>query len=248
MSPGSGQRGSILFADDDAMMLKATSSALELAGFAVTAVIDAAEALEALVLRPPDALLIDVDMPGNKNLELVQRLRLEGSLLPIVILTGRPSLDSAVGAVRLGVVDYIVKPAQVDELLARLDLAVHRGRVLRAIEETEALAGTVAQRLNVLKQVIREGPGAGITGAPGNELGSVARDPVANLPADELARLTPRERSVLRELAKGQSPQRMAETLGLATNTIRNHLKSIFVKLDVNSQVALLAKLTTPRR
>ena len=53
---------------------------------------------------------------------------------------------------------------------------------------------------------------------------------------------------MLVELAQGLPPQRIAKKLHLATNTVRNHLKSIFLKLDVNSQVALLGKLAATQR
>jgi DNA-binding NarL/FixJ family response regulator len=238
-------RGHILFADDDAMVLRATESVLTLSGFQVTVADSGAQTLVAMETQSPDALLLDINMPGNHNLELVQVLSKDRPLVPIVILTGYPTLDTAVGAVRLGVVDYITKPHKIEELLERLDLAVHRARVLRSIDQAEVLAEELSRRLDALKQVAHQGPGARLAGVPG--VVSVA-DPLRNLTTDDLARLSVRERDVLRELARGQSPQKIAETLQLSTNTIRNHLKSIFLKLGVNSQVALLGKLATVQR
>lgn len=244
-SPDNESRGRILFADDDPMVLRSTTSALLAAGFDVDTVTTGAQALAALDAEATEALLLDIEMPGNQNLELLHALSREKPLLPIVLLTGHPSLDTAVRAVRFGVVDYIAKPPRMDDLIERLDLAVHRGRVLRSIAAAESFATELTRRLDALKQVICQWPGSGVI-TP-SSLGGAA-DPLRNLSEGDLKRLSRRERDVLSELAKGHSPQRMAETLKLSTNTIRNHLKSIFVKLGVKSQVALLAKLASPRR
>ena len=237
-------RGRILFADDEPMVLRSTAAALTLAGFRVTEATTAREALEKIRQQTPEALLIDIEMPGNRDLELLRTLDSEKVHLPVIILTGRPTLATAVSAVRLGVVDYISKPPDIPELLARLDIAVHRGRVLRSIELAEALSAQLSQSLAALKQVIRQGPGGRLL----TPVHGGAFDALRNLDTDAVERLSPRERDVVRELAKGNSPQKVAETLALSTNTIRNHLKSIFVKLRVNSQVELLGKLAAQRR
>ena len=124
-------RGHILFADDDAMVLRATASALSFSGFEVTAVEDGARVLSSLEQRAPDVLLLDINMPGNQNLDLVDGLSRTQPLIPIMILTGYPALDTAMRAVRLGVVDYLFKPYDMGHLIERLDLAVHRARKLR---------------------------------------------------------------------------------------------------------------------
>lgn len=241
-------RGHILLADDDTLVLKATEAALALSGFEVTAVENGAQALAAMELQTPDALLLDINMPGNQNLELVALVAKSRPLVPILLLTGYPTLDTAVGAVRLGAVDYITKPHDMDQLLERLDQAVHRARVLRSIGEAESLAEELSQRLDALKQIIDRVPGSSLPLPPGSSSVTAAFDPLRNLGQSELARLSVREREVLRELARGHSPQKIAKALKLSTNTVRNHLKSIFLKLGVNSQVALLGRLAAPLR
>jgi DNA-binding NarL/FixJ family response regulator len=186
-------------------------------------------------------------MPGNQNLELLQAMSERTSFVSCVILTGYPRLATAVGAVRLGVVDYITKPPVIEELLRRLDAAVHRGRVLRSIDEAVALAGELSRRLDSLNRVIRHGPGARLAAPSSSDDDAAALDPLYNLSPQDLGKLTPRERQVLSGLAMGHSPQKIGEAMRLSTNTVRNHLKSIFVKLGVNSQVALLSKLTLRR-
>lgn len=241
-------RGHILLADDDALVLKATEAALALSGFEVTAVENGLQALAVIEAQTPDALLLDINMPGNQNLELVALVAKNKPLVPILLLTGYPTLDTAVGAVRLGAVDYITKPHKMDQLLERLDMAVQRARVLRSIGEAESLAAELSQRLEALKQIIDRVPGSPPPPVPELPERSAVFDPLRNLGQTELGKLSARERDVLRELARGHSPQKIAEALQLSTNTVRNHLKSIFLKLGVNSQVALLGRLAAPPR
>lgn len=240
-------RGHVLFADDDAMVLRATASALALSGFEVTAVESGAHVLATLQARVPDALLLDINMPGNQDLDLVDVLRRSDPHIPIVILTGHPALDTAVRAVRLGVVDYLFKPQEMSHLIERLDLAVHRARVLRSVAQAERVASELSQRLDSLKQAICRASSACLAPLPAAAKLAPPLDPLRNLAQSELSQLSVREREVLQELARGHSPQRIATSLQLSTNTVRNHLKSIFLKLRVNSQIALLAKLATPQ-
>ena len=154
----------------------------------------------------------------------------------------------AMGTVRLGVVDYLFKPQELSHLIERLDLAVQRSRMLRSVSQAERAASQLSQRLHTLKQAIRHTSSVSLAlpaqaPAPGAPI-----DPLRNLAPRDLALLSAREREVLRELARGHTPQRIAASLGLSTNTVRNHLKSIFLKLRVNSQIALLAKLATPQQ
>ncbi len=240
-------RGHILFADDDAMVLRATAAALSLSGFEVTPVEDGAHVLSALEARLPDAMLLDINMPGNQNLDLVDVLNQSKPHIPIVILTGHPALDTAVRAVRLGVVDYLFKPQDMSHLIERLDLAVHRARVLRSVGEAERVASQLSQRLDTLKQAICRTSSVHFAGAAESGKNAAPPDLLRNLAPGELAHLSARERDVLQELARGHSPQKIAQSLQLSPNTVRNHLKSIFLKLRVNSQIALLAKLATPQ-
>jgi DNA-binding CsgD family transcriptional regulator len=135
-----------------------------------------------------------------------------------------------------------------DQLLDRLDVAVHRARVLRSIGEAESLAEELSQRLEALRQVIDRAPGSQLAPLPDASGAAADFDPLRNLGPGELAKLSAREREVLRELARGHSPQKIANALQLSTNTVRNHLKSIFLKLGVNSQVALLGRLAARSR
>jgi DNA-binding NarL/FixJ family response regulator len=235
-------RGRVLLADDDAAVLRPTSIALRKAGFEVDVVATGNEAAEALSKNTYDALVADINMPGNERLELAQVRREGQAMVPVILMTGYPSLETAVGALRYGVIDYITKPIDPEELFVRVDGAVSRGRALRALDDTRQRAAALIEAVGALESVVR------LSGVPdpsqSSDSPSVAhRDPLERLPAHELSRLSPRERDVVRLLAVGHPVQAVAKTLGLSTNTVRNHVKSVFAKLRVRSQVALLGKL-----
>lgn len=230
-----GRRGRILFADDEPHVLLPTTGVLRAEGFDVHAVCSGDEARLAMENNEFDAMLLDIEMPGNYDLQLLKAVVEHSPFTPVVLLTGHPNVETAVGSVRLGVVDYLTKPSTPEVLIDRLDSAVHRGRVLQSIQKAQQLSEEVGCLLEDLKQVIVQGPGGA---SP-----SSAADPLRNLSDVELGRLSSREREVLVELSRGQATAQVAKELQLSVHTVRNHLKSIFLKLGVNSQIALLGKV-----
>lgn len=235
-----GSRGRILFADDDVAVLKPTTTALMRAGFMVTAAASGHEALARLSEQGAyDLLLADIAMPGNAGLELAEWAVRE-ALLPVVLITGYPSVATAVQALRAGVVDYITKPFDFDELFARLDMAIERGHAMRAVRSVREQADRLASTAASLQSILRGHPSSE---PPAERPRLPTTDPLRHLPAEEVELLSPRERDVLRYLARGNQVADIARLLGLSSNTVRNHVKSLFIKLKVRSQVALLGKL-----
>jgi DNA-binding NarL/FixJ family response regulator len=238
----SGARGNVLVADDEHGSRDILGRSLRKEGFLVEAVCNGKEALQALRNGVFDVLLADLNMPGNARLELLTLMRDEQVLLPVVLMTGAPTIDSAIGALRLGVLDYITKPFELDELVTRLDVAIEKGRALHALADAKQRAQFFAESVAVLELAINAftgpAPARASSASPDKRL-----DPLANLSPDELSRLSPREREITRLLALGNGVGSVATTLNLSPNTVRNHIKSIFVKLQVHSQLALLSKL-----
>jgi two-component system response regulator PilR (NtrC family) len=106
----------ILIVDDEEGMREFLTVVLGTEGYAVRAVSSGKEALEALAQEPYALLITDLWMPGMTGLELVEIARRQYEQLAAVVITAFASLESAIEALRLGALDYITKPFQVDEI------------------------------------------------------------------------------------------------------------------------------------
>ena len=120
----------IMVVDDEAAVRDALRRALRLEGYSVELAADGAEALRRLEDGPPpDALLLDVLMPGVDGLEVCRRLRRSGSRLPVLMLTARAEVADRVAGLDAGADDYLPKPFALQELLARVRALLRRGAV-----------------------------------------------------------------------------------------------------------------------
>tara|TARA_R110002073_G_scaffold336557_1_gene535468 strand:- start:69893 stop:71305 length:1413 start_codon:yes stop_codon:yes gene_type:complete len=108
----------ILIADDEPLYLRTTGQLLRQAGYECECVSDGATALEKLRTEPFDLILSDLNMPGNLKLELLKQGRAQFSHIPLIVITGVPSLPTAIESVRLGIADYLLKPVKFEVLLA----------------------------------------------------------------------------------------------------------------------------------
>ena len=116
----------ILIAEDDRAAREALVRALELEGYVVDAVNDGAQALAAVAEEQPDLLLLDVMMPVIDGLAVCRRLRADGLTLPILILTARTETSDRVVGLDAGADDYLPKPYNLEELLARMRALLRR--------------------------------------------------------------------------------------------------------------------------
>jgi two-component system response regulator HydG len=108
----------ILIADDEPLYLRTTGQLLRKAGYECVCVPDGEEALEKLHNESFDLILSDLNMPGNLKLELLQQGRSQWPHIPLIVITGVPSLPTAIESVRLGIADYLLKPVKYEDLLA----------------------------------------------------------------------------------------------------------------------------------
>ncbi len=157
-------RGRVLFADDDADARDSLGELLRRLGYQCDCAADAAEARARLAVETYDVLLSDIHMPGNTGLELVSDVA--GSGLPVVLLTGRPSLETAVRSVGLAVAGYLTKPPAPAELVRVLDRAVSAGRNLRLVREGRGRLRDWEAELARLEHVLADPVAAGTAGAP----------------------------------------------------------------------------------
>ncbi len=116
----------ILVVDDDPGVRTALDRALRLDGYEVTSVADGQAALESLALTPPDAMVLDLGLPGIDGLDVCKRMRGAGDDTPVLILTARDAVHDRVLGLDAGADDYLVKPFALAELEARLRALLRR--------------------------------------------------------------------------------------------------------------------------
>ena len=145
----------ILIADDEETFRESTVEILAEAGYACSAARDAAEA-ESLLENGYDLLLADVRMPGNAHLEFLENVSRRHPELPVVVITGYPTVGTAVESFRLSIVDYLIKPVGVDDLKRAVERGLRRRTLARAVKEAMTETAKVAGIVDQLGQSMRE--------------------------------------------------------------------------------------------
>ena len=120
----------VLLVDDEVEFTAVLSERLEARGLRVTVVDSGAAALVQAADRTFDAIILDLAMPGMDGIETLRRLRAINADLQIILLTGRATVDLGVEAIKLGAVDLLEKPANLKDLMARIDVASSRKKEL----------------------------------------------------------------------------------------------------------------------
>ena len=116
----------VLVVEDDDAVRRSVERALTFDGYEVTTAADGSSGLAAVAERVPDAVVLDVMMPGIDGLEVCHRIRDAGDRTPILMLTARHELDDRVAGLDAGADDYLVKPFALEELLARVRALLRR--------------------------------------------------------------------------------------------------------------------------
>ena len=117
----------ILVVDDERAVRESLRRALELEGYEIELAADGSEALYRLEgTEEPDAMILDVLMPGVDGLEVCRRIRGTGSKLPVLMLTARTEVEDRVAGLDAGADDYVTKPFALEELLARVRALLRR--------------------------------------------------------------------------------------------------------------------------
>ncbi len=116
----------LLLVEDDPMIAEAVTIALRNAAYAVDWVRDGVSAAATIAHDEHQAVLLDLGLPRKDGLEVLRQLRQSGNSVPVVIITARDGVEDRVKGLDLGADDYVVKPFDVSELLARLRAVVRR--------------------------------------------------------------------------------------------------------------------------
>jgi len=142
----------VLLVEDNQRLATIVAEALRAAGFAVDAVATAGDAEAAAGVLQYDVIILDLGLPDDDGLEVLKRLRGAGHGVPVLILTARDGLEDRVSGLNLGADDYVLKPFDMAELIARLHALLRRpGGALGA----ELMSGNL--RLDTLAREARIG-------------------------------------------------------------------------------------------
>jgi diguanylate cyclase (GGDEF)-like protein len=139
------ERGTILVVDDDADIVRFVEMNLRLEGYRVLVASDGVQALEMVAAEVPDLVLLDVMMPGLDGIEVTRRLRADSrtSTLPVIMLTAKTMTADRVLGLTTGADDYIIKPFDTLELVARVRSTLRRNAEARAVSPLTGLPGNI---------------------------------------------------------------------------------------------------------
>ncbi|WP_040833190.1 response regulator transcription factor [Nocardia brevicatena] len=129
----------VLVVDDEPMIVELLSVSLRFQGFEVATAGDGAKALDLARSFRPQALIVDVMMPGMNGFGLLRRLRADGIGAPVLFLTARDEVHDKVAGLTLGADDYVTKPFSLEEVVARLRVILRRAGAVAPVRETSRL-------------------------------------------------------------------------------------------------------------
>jgi len=146
----------VLVVEDEADVARFLRRGLMEQAYAVDVVGDGESACEAATLNPYDAIVLDIMIPGASGLEVCRRLRAAGLNVPILMLTARDSVEEKIAGLDAGADDYLAKPFEFGELLARLRALLRRGSVVQpaVIQVGEMEIDSRSHRVNIAGQAL----------------------------------------------------------------------------------------------
>jgi DNA-binding NtrC family response regulator len=148
-------RSTVMVVDDDTASRNGLASLLERWGYKSQTAGDAQAALKACEQLPPDAMVLDLIMPGMTGIELVQALGERVQQMAVIFLTGQATIDSAVQAIKLGAYDYLAKPLEANRLRAALEKGLRQVELAR---EANALRQRLESPLGSYGSLIGKSP------------------------------------------------------------------------------------------
>ena len=240
----------VLLVDDEPSVLAAVQAALRAESFEVVGTTSTAQAFTLLSEEPFNVLVSDEEMPEMKGSEFLTRAHKAYPHIPRIMLSGRADVAALTRAVNdAEIFRFLAKPVRASELAAIIQQAVALQRLADVHREVWTAAQAQYAALTLLNDGERE------TSARGETHDSVrfagfrveARREAAPAAASRESyaeRLSVREREIVKAMAGGKRVKDIAEQFTISTHTVRNHLKAVYRKLNVRSQLELLSLIT----
>jgi DNA-binding response OmpR family regulator len=140
----------VLLVEDDRMIGDSVRAALRQAGFAVDWVRDGPAAEASLATERFDVVLLDLGLPQRDGLDVLRAVRARGDRTPVIVLTARDALASRVAGLDAGADDYLLKPFELDELLARMRAVMrrHAGHAASAIQVQDVVLDAATRQVS----------------------------------------------------------------------------------------------------
>ncbi len=160
MSPLAASPGRLLMADDEEVFLLATADLLRCEGYLVDTARDGFEAADFLRENTYDLLISDILMPGNQDLDFI---RLAAELSPdlqVLLITGYPSVNTAMQAIKLPVAAYLTKPVDFEELKAQVRACVTSSQAQRAVRSSHDRLQDWVEDLERIRSLVQAAPSA----------------------------------------------------------------------------------------
>ncbi|MBV9139807.1 MAG: response regulator [Pseudonocardiales bacterium] len=200
----------ILVVDDESQLLRALRINLRARAYEVETAQDGAAALAAVARRPPDVVVLDLGLPGIDGIEVITGLR-GWTQVPIIVLSGRADPAATVEALDAGADDYVTKPFNMDELLARIRVALrhHTGPTPQRITVGHHTVDLSTHRIT------RRCPPQPATRGDGEPAASASGSPTEHPGGESVVHLTPTEWKILTVL--GRHPGALVESQRLLT-------------------------------
>ena len=117
-------RAKVLLVDDEEEFISTLAERLALRGIQADTATDGESALNKIEAEIPDLVVLDVRMPGLDGLEVLKRIKIISSRIPVILLTGYGSTKEGIEGMRLGAFDYLMKPINIDELIEKMNAAI----------------------------------------------------------------------------------------------------------------------------
>ncbi len=151
--------GLILVVDDDKRVRESISTILQDEGFSVLEAADGESALTRVAVDSPDAVLLDVWMPGMDGVETLRGMARQDPELPVIIMSGHGNIETAVTATKLGAFDFLEKPLSIDRLTLALRNAISQRELVeenRALRDAQGRTGELVNKSPVMKAIIEQ--------------------------------------------------------------------------------------------